>query len=56
MLKLEFYSKGDCVVMEGGWDTEMYFVTGEGGRGVVSVCGLECVVCELWDSCSWRAE
>ncbi|GIL78120.1 hypothetical protein Vretifemale_7549 [Volvox reticuliferus] len=26
-LKLEFFSKGDCVVSEGGWDTELYFVT-----------------------------
>ncbi|KAG2430911.1 hypothetical protein HXX76_009883 [Chlamydomonas incerta] len=33
VLKLEFYTKGDCVVMEGGWDTEMYFVT----EGVLSV-------------------
>ncbi|KAG2445018.1 hypothetical protein HYH02_008886 [Chlamydomonas schloesseri] len=33
VLKLEFYTKGDCVVMEGGWDTEMYFVT----EGLLSV-------------------
>ncbi|GLC39628.1 hypothetical protein PLESTM_000919500 [Pleodorina starrii] len=40
-LKLEFYGKGECVVMEGGWDTEMYFVT-EGRlqvRQYLSCCG-----------------
>ncbi|KAG2486123.1 hypothetical protein HYH03_015218 [Edaphochlamys debaryana] len=26
-LKLELYSCGDCVVMEGDWDTDMYFVS-----------------------------
>ncbi|GLI63367.1 hypothetical protein VaNZ11_006304 [Volvox africanus] len=26
-LKLEFYTKGEVVVSEGGWDSELYFVT-----------------------------
>ncbi|GIL58083.1 hypothetical protein Vafri_13279, partial [Volvox africanus] len=26
-LKLEFFSRGEVVVSEGGWDTELYFVT-----------------------------
>ncbi len=28
-LRLQFFTHGQCVVLEGGWDTEMYFIAGE---------------------------